>query len=48
MMIIPRENKYVRLYIQVSEVTEDGQPVCVVLFCSRMTFANLLTSSTVP
>ncbi|KAH9207573.1 FAD binding domain-containing protein [Leptodontidium sp. 2 PMI_412] len=27
MMIIPRENKYVRLYIQVSDAAEDGQPV---------------------
>lgn len=27
-MIIPRENKFVRLYIQVTEVDEHGKAVC--------------------
>lgn len=27
MMVIPRENKYVRLYIQVTETDEDGKAV---------------------
>lgn len=27
-MVIPREDKYVRLYIQVTEVDENGKAVC--------------------
>lgn len=32
MMVIPREDKYVRLYIQVTEADENGNAVCTPIF----------------